>query len=194
MRTGLLSAVVTFALTTLPTASRAAQVIHTGSFAAGDYVFLQDSLYLGPGAYRFSLALSSPVQGFDGEVVKQFIYNFYCDPDGNGVIVYCGGNDVPVGSLLEEVTPTLYQGGLRVNSPATLPLSGGGYERNFDVCCDYRFSFGAPVAGTYSFSVSAVPEPETWALMVAGFGAIGVAMRRTAANTRRPKRDQKAAS
>jgi hypothetical protein len=36
----------------------------------------------------------------------------------------------------------------------------------------------ASYVGTGSFSPSAVPEPGTWAMMIIGFGAIGVAMRR----------------
>lgn len=181
MRICLKGAAIGLILAAAP-ASHAAQVITMGSFSPGESVYVQNSLSLGPGAYRFSLALSAPVVGVDGEVVKQFVYNFYCDPDGNGVIVYCGGNDVPIGPLLEQVTPTLYQGELGVNPPATLPLPDGGYEDNFDICCDYRFGFEAVSAGRYRFSVAAVPEPETWALMVLGFGAIGVAMRRRAAS------------
>ncbi|VXC71530.1 PEPxxWA-CTERM sorting domain-containing protein [Sphingomonas sp. 8AM] len=35
------------------------------------------------------------------------------------------------------------------------------------------------LSGQYSFAMRAVPEPETWALMLAGFAAIGVAARRS---------------
>lgn len=63
------------------------------------------------------------------------------------------------------------------------------------------FSFTAPTAGTYTLqlgvrnnldngfssfavlddvSTSAVPEPATWAMMLAGFGAVGFALRRRA--------------
>ena len=48
---------------------------------------------------------------------------------------------------------------------------------------DYRLSFGGTTsggggeAGTLSF-FAAVPEPGTWALMLLGFGGIGMAMRR----------------
>jgi len=185
MRICLKGAAIGSLLAVAPVA-QAAQVITIGSFAPGESVFVQNSLHLGPGAYRFSLALSAPVLGMDGEVVKQYVYNFYCDPDGSGVIVYCGGNDVPTGPLLEQVTPTLYQGELRVNPPGTLPLPDGGYEDNFDVCCDYRFGFEPISAGHYRFSVAAVPEPATWALMVLGFGAIGAAMRRRAATKLTP--------
>jgi hypothetical protein len=49
----------------------------------------------------------------------------------------------------------------------------------------YRFLYtfnagsgGGTVSGNASFLQSAVPEPATWALMLIGFGGIGVAMRR----------------
>lgn len=36
---------------------------------------------------------------------------------------------------------------------------------------------------TFSASVAAIPEPATWALMIAGFGMVGAAMRRRATRT-----------
>jgi hypothetical protein len=49
----------------------------------------------------------------------------------------------------------------------------------------YRFSYtstlpqgGGLVSGNASFYAAAVPEPATWALMLLGFGGIGMAMRR----------------
>lgn len=34
-------------------------------------------------------------------------------------------------------------------------------------------------AGTLTISTAAVPEPATWAMMILGFGAVGIAMRRS---------------
>jgi hypothetical protein len=49
----------------------------------------------------------------------------------------------------------------------------------------YRFTYtlnspsgGATLSGNASFYQAAVPEPATWALMLIGFGGIGMAMRR----------------
>ncbi|MDJ0278961.1 PEPxxWA-CTERM sorting domain-containing protein [Sphingomonas sp. 2R-10] len=39
----------------------------------------------------------------------------------------------------------------------------------------------SPVTITVSQSVAAVPEPATWAMMIIGFGAVGIGMRRRAA-------------
>ena len=57
-----------------------------------------------------------------------------------------------------------------------VPFTGSG---------DYRVTFGgtapadgAAVSGNLTFRVVAVPEPGTWAMMVLGFGAVGLMMRR----------------
>ena len=39
-------------------------------------------------------------------------------------------------------------------------------------------NLNASYSGTLNFSAAAVPEPATWALMLAGFGMVGFAMRR----------------
>ena len=38
--------------------------------------------------------------------------------------------------------------------------------------------FGGNVQITYDYAAAAVPEPAAWALMLAGFGIVGGAMRR----------------
>lgn len=37
---------------------------------------------------------------------------------------------------------------------------------------------GGSYAGTFNFGAAAVPEPAAWAMMIAGFGLVGAAMRR----------------
>lgn len=72
-----------------------------------------------------------------------------------------------------------------------VPLAPGTDEfysiRNLSVAAgQYALSLGgsgasnlnASYSGTLNFSAAAVPEPATWALMMAGFGMVGFAMRR----------------
>ena len=42
----------------------------------------------------------------------------------------------------------------------------------------YYGSKGGSYAGTFNFGAGAVPEPAAWAMMIAGFGLVGAAMRR----------------
>lgn len=56
-------------------------------------------------------------------------------------------------------------------SPVSLAITSGGLD-NVDAILD-----------NVSVSLSAVPEPATWALMIMGFGAIGGAMRRRGRST-----------
>ena len=57
--------------------------------------------------------------------------------------------------------------------------------RNLDANSVYRFTYtyntvsgGGTVSGNTSFYPGGVPEPATWAMMLIGFGGIGMAMRR----------------
>ncbi len=163
--------------------SHAAQVLRLGRFSAGQEVFDGGSIDLGPGKYRFTLALSVVNSNVWGEVNKRYRYNYwyYMEDDR-----YWGGNSGTLGTYLEQVTPTGYQADLQV-SPATSKYSpdmpGLRRDDHADVCCDYYFGISeADRAGRYRFSVSAVPEPETWALMMLGIGVIGVKMRRQRRN------------
>ena len=59
-------------------------------------------------------------------------------------------------------------------------LSPGSYEFRIADAFAPQAAAGqsSGLSSQYSFAIRAVPEPATWALMVAGFGAIGVAARR----------------
>jgi hypothetical protein len=47
---------------------------------------------------------------------------------------------------------------------------------------NFSFAFGGN-SQTYNFEVAAVPEPATWAMMIAGFGLAGAALRRRRTST-----------
>jgi hypothetical protein len=50
----------------------------------------------------------------------------------------------------------------------------------FEHCCTYAADIYTIAAGTYTLSVTAVPEPAAWMLMIFGIGATGVVMLRRA--------------
>jgi PEP-CTERM motif len=163
-----------------PTSSRAATIIDSGAFGADELYSISGSYSVGPGKYRFQLDLSTPVAAVFGDVFKTLTYNFYCDfQDGSG-IVNCGGNDVPTGPPFTQLTPTSYIADLTVNPPYSIPLSPLPFVREdgFESCCTYAADIFTIAAGTYTLSVSAVPEPAAWMLMILGIGITGAAMRR----------------
>ena len=160
-------------------ASRAATIIEAGSFAANELHSISGSYDLGPGRYRFQLDFSTPVSAVFGDVFKSVVDVFYCDfQDGNGVI-YCGGDDVPSGPPFTALTPTSYIADLTVGPPFSLPQSNFPFVRmdHLELCCTYAADIYTLAAGTYSLSVSAVPEPAAWALMILGIGITGAAVR-----------------
>jgi hypothetical protein len=46
-----------------------------------------------------------------------------------------------------------------------------------------RIPGGTPAAFSYRFVISSVPEPAVWAMMIAGFGMAGAAVRRRGRET-----------
>jgi hypothetical protein len=75
-----------------------------------------------------------------------------------------------------------------VKSPYNFDFSATGTGGNFPFAISdtatgsagtYTETFGKyPVHGTLSYSLTTVPEPASWALMLVGFGAAGVSIRR----------------
>lgn len=63
---------------------------------------------------------------------------------------------------------------------AEQPTYGGGYESDNHTVGFYK-TMGTGTQVPLLASVSAVPEPATWAMMIVGVGAIGIAMRRRTA-------------
>ena len=161
--------------------AQAQTIFANGSFGAGEQVFGSGGVTLGPGSYRFSFATTAPFAEFYGQVEKQTYYAEYCD-DGDGEY-FCGGNNVPTIPLFEPVTPTLYQLEIRVNPFVETfnPYPFVVRTEEFDECCTYAFDFIAGDTGSFSISYAAIPEPESWALLVLGFGVVGAARRRRSA-------------
>lgn len=174
-----LAAVLTLGLA--PAGANAATVLDSGTYAAGEYVYDYGSFGLTPGKYRVTLSFSTPPATFwGGWVEKQTVTNFYCEDPG--VPTYnCGGDDVPTYYDFLPTTPTRYITNVTVNPFRSVPMLNSDplvrYDE-FDSCCDYyNFEFDAGQPGSYVLSLTSVPEPGTWALMILGMGAVGAAMR-----------------
>jgi hypothetical protein len=111
------------------------------------------------------------VSGFDFSNNQTGFYNFFVGTSTLNAII-----------TLEQLMPG--GGGTVIQSIAgsgsSLSMLTGTLLPN----TSYRFAYssalptgGGAVSGNASFYLAAVPEPATWALMLIGFGGIGLAMR-----------------
>lgn len=100
-------------------------------------------------------------------------------PDGRPTSIYSEGLDVMWDDFAVSYTPTGF----------TFQVQG---ERNYcspykgpDFYCRYYELEGVQLEGAtrpgqsvnYSYTISVVPEPATWAIMIAGFGLAGTSLR-----------------
>ena len=165
---------------TLGATAAGAAVIKAGDYGAGPF-FDTAAASLGPGHYRFTIELTTPVDFVDGFAQKQTVTNFFCiDPSIGPDEFNCGGDEVPTQPLWDKVTPTLYQALITVNPFRNVPFSSGFIVRftEEDDCCTFEYGWDAPGRGSYVLSFAQVPEPASWALMIAGFSLLGVGARR----------------
>jgi len=132
----------------------------TISHAATLFDFVYDDKSLGK--ISFTLDASKPPQYFEeGEYLQYIVgneYSFYPVTSGGGFTINIGCCDFGGAQLYTgpESMPTFLLGKYRLDEPnygaGTLVISGDG--------------------------VAAVPEPTSWAIMLAGFSIVGCAMRR----------------
>lgn len=146
--------------------------LHFNGMAAGGDLFSTIIAGTGGGQYRITV-------------------DYYCAAGGCGgyLGLYPGAstttNPSSGDAWLATDTPSAYP------APFALPNTGGWASTTFDFTVTTPGAFGLKledfngvpggVAGDAYFrnlSISAVPEPATWAMMIGGFGAIGFALRR----------------
>ena len=83
-----------------------------------------------------------------------------------------------VNGVDKQVFTEFLQGGqTQLSSLGTISFAGGSVS-NLTLNCDSCSGFTYHQFGDTTFTLSAVPEPASWALMIAGFGMVGVAVRR----------------
>lgn len=129
-----------------------------------------------PGRYRFQVTLSGDYLDFSGYVERYVHYEYYCGG------VWCGGDDGSSAvAFFARVSRNVY-----AMEAEILPARIEGFGDYLTVYEDDQFRnliMGVtpglnrtPVAWT--LTVTSIPEPATWAMMIAGFGLAGAAMRR----------------
>lgn len=147
--------------------------------AVGEIVTVPLPMYTDPGSYRAYASFSGPgAFSLRYQVIRTT--NFFCDFEDGGGFVPCGGDDVPIGfdtfSNPGDRSATL---AYTIGSPFREDYSPTQYGLVFDYADGASFEFIFETGGSINYRVvtAPVPEPASWALMLAGFGFIGAALR-----------------
>jgi hypothetical protein len=163
--------------------SPASAVVTISSYAL---VFLSGSATIAPpvrtapGEYQDNFTFTTDkTMTFSGSLSTQRLFG----PLGGIVSDLDFGNTLPMdGVHLDSVYFTLASGGsdaLEVQTLPTTPIGPGNHVLtvNYTVQTADLIN-GAIYAGPVFLAPSAVPEASTWALMIVGFGAVGLTVRR----------------
>ncbi len=165
---------------TMTTAALAATVIASGPYDLGNQFSIFSKVgALAPGTYRFTLDLTTSFEDLDyleSDIVKTISDNMYTYQDGLGVVL-TGGDDVDQDYTLLQTGPTRYAVDVTVYPDHSVPYPDGGHDDYYETCCSISIFGSAESPGSYTLSYAPVAEPESWALMIAGFGVVGAAMR-----------------
>ncbi|WP_293678414.1 PEPxxWA-CTERM sorting domain-containing protein [uncultured Phenylobacterium sp.] len=131
-----------------------------------------------PGVYELSFEFSRPGAGHISTHLMES-YEFYYAATGE----HLGGDDHLYDEDVFFPAPTSYGSTFfTIGRPYSVTT---GFERTegyfWNAKVGLRGAFSGPAQVTYSFTVDHirdVPEPATWALMILGFGGVGIALRR----------------
>lgn len=179
-----------FLLSANPPSANAAEIVASGPFQPDAFGYFSENYFLdgpsspgfgplAPGKYFIELQLSSPVSDFFGRVYSQIWINDFCTPN----FLLCGFDDNYTNYPLSQISSTRYSTSVvRVSRTTTVPLPFAEYDTNAirvtqDLCCGAEFDFAPTGPGTYTISVTNIPEPATWMMLLMGFGAIGAGIR-----------------
>ena len=161
-----------FALLSLLFATPALATSYVGTIAGADYLYIP--IPFGPGSYQLSFAFSEPVP-FDVTIHTEEHYTTYDPYTGD-----YGGNDEYYGYTYFYGSQTRSGSVQWTIAPAYSYDFGGMIFHGFfnGTYADFNFTGDPDRTITYYLGITAVPEPGQWALLIAGFGLAGTALRR----------------
>ena len=164
------------------------------SIAANPTGYVTPQITLDPGNYKFELVTSPNVSVY-ADVDEYIDWSVgYNANDGTGwkFCFWCG-EDAQFLNSIPQTSPGVYSGEFAILSPQRIvygnvwnmvfndgtipPGARVRLEYDFDEWST-NFQMNSSTPFTYTFTISPVPEPETWGLMVLGFGLVGFALRR----------------
>lgn len=145
---------------------------YTFTFMGGTFTFS------GAGAFPNYLSVSTS----GGAAVRTVFGNPSTDFTNRGVVRY---DDSTLGGYGSFPTPTTIPFTNGENFLGLRVTSGGQDYYGFAFTTNSRFNGfgfettpGVGITATTDFAAAAVPEPSVWALMILGFGVVGMGMRR----------------
>ena len=155
----------------------------TGSFDASgrEQGYLALSGYPNGTSFNFYFTTSAPVINGVGQYTYEAAFDDYFD----GSSTPFGGDNSPTNEAFS--IPASFSQALLI-TPRSFDLyypDGNIMERNYFYADDVSVNVVVPVAYagvSFTFGISpivAIPEPATWAMMVAGFGVLGVMLRKS---------------
>jgi hypothetical protein len=152
-----------------PTASPDAAGARAAYFVS-DFAFnqsLSQAIFLGAGNYQIGFSAYAPNNGFNnvGEA-------FFSGTIGGVTLANYAVSSGP------RTTWQTFSGNLTIVSPGTYSVDfvfNTQFRPSKDVVIDQVFVIASDTGGP---QIPAVPEPATWAMLIAGFGLVGAAMRR----------------
>jgi len=154
---------------------------------AGTLDFYYQVIRTGPGTVNDQEVRSFTVSDFDGFDVEGFAFGG--DPDGAGIFVAANNPTLADGQASNSTTTfgRSPSSGVLTTEFGVNGLTGTQnsatyiFRTNataFNTLGTFGVIDGSTLQGTTFQPIAAVPEPASWAMMIAGFGLVGSAMRR----------------
>ena len=161
--------------------SAQAAIVTTGTISGsvGESAVVSLPMFTNPGEYKSYIAFSQPGSfSLAYHVIR--ITNFFCDfHDGQG-FVNCGGDEVPVGfDLFASPGARSAVLGYSIQPEFRGVISPDEFFIDIEqaVGAGFEFFFEKSSSISYRVVTTAVPEPASWATMIAGFALAGAGLR-----------------
>ena len=177
-RTMTAAAALCVALAAAPFAAQAATIIGTWqSTAGGSVAYAQGGIgWLDPGHYQIKWSSVDPITA--GEIDRAEELKQHAETH-DGVVLF--DSDITHDSGLYFMAPGTKGFLATFSVPDDVTIFGPDFFYTEKVRGYVTFLMNASpdaVGHSYQFSVTAVPEPATWAMMIAGFALAGLGLRR----------------
>lgn len=134
--------------------------------------YVSNMIAVSPGTFSFSYSLLNLCCNSDGPVgTPSLLQLWYYAPDGHGGVT---STPVNINTTLQSTPPTA-EGWQQVSGTFTIGQPGGFIQLGLS---DTTTIASGNDFGVDNITLSDAPEPASWALMLAGFGGLGVMLRR----------------